>query len=376
MFRDTIRGWFVLLLALAVSLLTASPAGAASYVNDLIGIDTINDLFPNIDGVDDSTSNVQRIAVFDSGIQTDHPGLDGRVVAGINFAAGFDYESTNPAHYVDLNGHGTFVTGVLGSSLDGLNGIAPNVEFVSVRILSASGSGDFYDVAGALEWVVDNAAALNITAVNISMGSSTTYAEDSSVPGWSTMNRMRTAFDTLADMDVVTVVASGNGGSTTGLSIPAVFDNVIAVGASTSTDAVWNSSNRNDTLEMLAPGASVSSLWLNDGQTSGSGTSYAAPVVTASAVLMREFIELYDVSLAGDFDNFQERFLDILQQTGTTIGDSGSGLTYDRIDMAAAFDLLATELGVEASVPEPASLMLFGAGLMVINRRRRPRRIT
>lgn len=363
--------WMVFLVAVAVLLLAASSARAMPIVNQIVGAESVAQYFPNIDGVNDFTGEVQRVAILDTGIQADHPGLNGRVVGGINLASGFEYESTDPAHYTDMKGHGTFVAGVIGSSLAGVPGIAPKVEFVSVRVLNASGNGDFYEVANGLEWVVANAEALNITAVNLSLGSSSTYAYDEQVPDWYTMNRMRNAFDQLAEMDIVSVVASGNGGSTEGLSVPAVFDNTVSVGASTKTDTMWSSTNRNDTLELLAPGASIDSLWLNDGLATGSGTSYAAPVVTASAVLMREFIDLYDVTISSDYDHFQDRFVNILQQTGESIYDPASGLTYQRIDMEAAFSLLASQLGVDKMVPEPASLLLFCTGLLLVGQRRR-----
>lgn len=348
----------------------ASTASGLAMVNDLIGADSARQTFPEVDGVDDFTGKVQRIAVVDTGVQYDHPALTDKVVDGVNFSASAPWGATLPSQYSDGHGHGTFVGGVIASRNTARPGIAPEAEIVSVRIGASNGQASFSDIAHGLEWVAEHAAALNITAVNLSFGSATLFASESDVPPWTTNRRLEAVFAALRSMNVVTAVASGNDGSTTGLSLPAVFEDVIAVGATTKNDALWPSTNRNATLDLLAPAVGVESLWKNGGLSRGSGTSFAAPVVAAASVLIRDAIESFTTDIAGDFPTFQDRVVDLLQTTGKPIHDPATGLTFTRLDIDAALHAVYAEFGAEVSVPEPATLVMMIAGLVVMGHRR------
>jgi len=211
----------------------ASSASGLVMVNDLIGAESARQTFPEVDGVHDFTGKVQRIAVVDTGVQYDHPSLADKVVDGVNFSASAPWGATLPSQFTDGHGHGTFIGGVIASRHTARPGVAPEVEIVSVRVGASNGQASFSDIAHGLEWVAEHAAALNITAVNLSFGSSTLFASQSEVPAWTTNRRLEAVFGALRSMNVVTAVASGNAGSTTGLSLPAVFDDVVAVGATT-----------------------------------------------------------------------------------------------------------------------------------------------
>ena len=365
------RGLWALAAALFFSL-TAAAANGSLLPVDAIGLSQVQSLFPNLDGRDDITGQSQRVAVIDTGIQLNHPALgSSTVVAGINYAAGATYGSTTPSQYADQNGHATFVAGVIGSRDPSRLGVAPGVEFVSVRALASDGTGAFSDIAKSLEWVVTNATSLNITAVNLSMGSSTLYTSPAGVPTYSTYNRIAAAFSTLKNMNIVIAVASGNNGSSTSMSLPAIMDNIISVGATDTTDHIASYSNRNQYLELLAPGSSLNSLTLNSGYATGSGTSYAAPIVAGSAMLLRELYSQFTDNLAGKFSSYEERVLSLLQSTSDQIIDPATGRSYDRIDLLAAVNAVYAEFGQQTSVPEPASIALFALGSFMLIRRRK-----
>lgn len=346
----------------------ASSAHGLLMVNDIINADSARKTFPNVDGVNDFSGAVQRIAVVDTGVQYNHPSLGGAVIGGVNYGASAPWGSLLPGDYTDGNGHGTFIGGVIASEDTARPGVAPDVEIVSVRIAASNGQASFSDIAAGLEWVADNASSMNITAVNLSFGSTTLYADESEVPDWTTNRRLKSVFASLKQQNIVTAVASGNDGSSKSLNMPAIFSDVVAVGASTDSDAIWGSTNRNASLDLLAPGVGISSLWKNSGTSYGSGTSYASPVVAAASVLIRDAIEYFSDDIEGDYPTFQDRVVDLLQRTGHPIYDPASDLTFSRVDIDAALRQVYAEYGAQVQVPEPGTVILMIAGLIVIGR--------
>jgi len=362
------RGGIALFSAIVVALLTR-PAGGVQFTAEHVGFNALRQNHPDLNAVNERTGEVQRVAVLDTGIDWQHPALADRVVAGANFAANFTYGSEQPADFDDLNGHGTFVAGMLGSTDPNHPGLVDGVELVSVRVLAANGQGSFGDIARGLGWVIDHAEQLNITAVNLSLGSDTLFASPDDIPGFSTLNTIGQHFATLESMGLVTAVASGNDGSSTELNLPAIYEPVVSVGASTGNDNIANFTNRNPELELLAPGVGIQSLWNNGGIRTGSGTSFAAPVTTAAAVVLRDAYLRFTDDLAGDFDSFQDRLVDLLQRTGEPIHDPASDLTFARIDVAAATASIYEEFGV--AIPEPTTLMMLLAVIAATGRRAR-----
>ena len=70
----------------------------------------------------------------------------------------------------DGYGHGTHIAGLIGSNEDEAEGVAPGVQFVSLRVLDDNGAGYTSDVIKALEWAVPNRAAYGIDVINMSLG--------------------------------------------------------------------------------------------------------------------------------------------------------------------------------------------------------------
>jgi len=348
--------------------LWAGPVRGGDYAMSLIGADAVAQTNPAL------TGQAQRVAVLDSGIQFDHAAFDGRVIGGINFAGGAPWASTDPAAWTDRTGHGTFVAGVIGSSNASYTGLAPGAELLAVRIADADGASSLTQLLQGLQWVNQHAEQYNITAVNISLGTMETFAAADDTPDTPVYNAIEQQFAALKAADIVSVVGSGNAGSTTGLSMPAITEDVISVAASTADDTLLAMSNRNDRLELLAPGHSITSTWKNDAYTAATGTSFAAPFVTGSAVIIREALQMAGLDLRGDFNTYQDHLLHLLQSTGTNVYDPATDLTFKRLDLRAALDaidLTATPIPIAVYVPEPAACAVFILGAALLHRRRR-----
>ena len=322
------------------------------------------------------------MAIIDTGIDYNNPALGGgwgkRVIAGYNFV-------NNTSDPMDDNGHGTHVAGIIGSSDPTYTGIAPDVNFIALKVLDSTGTGTFGNVDLALQWVAAHQAQYNIVAVNMSLGSGNytvnpyTYL-DSDVP-------------TLKSVCVFIAVAAGNDfygvGSQPGLAYPAISPQVVSVGAvwdgnfgavswvsgardnTTAVDQITSFTQRSSALDILAPGAFITSTYLNDTFQQMAGTSMASPVVAGSAVLIHEALAAHgEAALAN-----QDYILSLMQSTGTTIVDNQTaadnvtktGLSFKRLNLFAALNSLGS-----APAPTPPTLgaipnqtMTAGAPLVI-----------
>ena len=242
-----------------------------------------------------------RVAVFDSGLEYTHFEL------AHAFAGGWDFvnDDDDPA---DDNGHGTHVSGTIAAADDDqwVVGVAPGVQLFGIKILDATGQGDFSDVIAGLEWAVDH----GVQVTNHSYGSS-------SDPG----TLVAQAFANSATAGLVHVAAAGNTGNCRGtgnnIGFPARYNHVMAVGATDQLDNRACFSSTGPTLELAAPGTPIVSSYLNDDIAYGQGTSMASPHVAGAAALLMS---------AGVLNAAQVRTL--LTSTAIDLGDSGRDKLY------------------------------------------------
>jgi serine protease AprX len=110
------------------------------------------------------------VAVIDSGLEMSYE-FQGRVRAFYDFTNGRAVSATPYDDY----GHGTHVASTIGgsgalSSNRDYRGLAPNVSLVVFKVLDKNGSGWTSDVIRAVNFAVDNRAALGIHIINLSLG--------------------------------------------------------------------------------------------------------------------------------------------------------------------------------------------------------------
>jgi serine protease AprX len=253
------------------------------------------------------------VAMVDSGLAKypaflkDSTGrLDNRIIGWVDLVDG------RKAPY-DGSGHGTHVAGVIANSQVGAdgewNGIAPDVNLVSVRVLEEDGSSTFSRVIQGIEWVIDHRAEYDIRVLNLSLVGPVL------APYWADpLNQAVTR--AWAEGIVVVAAAGNNGPDPLTISVPGNNPYVITVGAFTdnytpedwSDDYVTPFSSAGPTLDafvkpdLVAPGGHIVSTMLPNSylgklfhdQRVGSayyslaGTSQAAAVVSGIAALILE----------------------------------------------------------------------------------------
>ena len=210
----------------------------------------------------------------------------------------------------DPNGHGTHVAGIIGNSdKEGGQyvGVAPGVNFVSVRVLDDTGMGTYADVLRGLNWVVQNKDRYNIRVLNMSM-----YAAPVA-PYWADPYNL--AVMAAWKAGIVVIASAGNDGpKPLSVGVPGNTPYIITVGAFTDNytpedmgdDYIPPFSASGPTLDafvkpdVIAPGAHVSSLMRNNSYLAQqypenrirslyfkmSGTSMSAAVVSGIVALM------------------------------------------------------------------------------------------
>ena len=208
------------------------------------------------------------VAIVDSGLSSTTMDIDSsRILPGKNCVGG--------TGVTDTIGHGTFIAGIIGASKDnyvGVAGIAPGVTIVPIKSY-ASSETDFAAQAAGIYAAVDE---YHCDILNISAGDPEIVPE------------VQAAIQHALDEGVIVIAAAGNSGDKQ-LLYPASYDGVISV-SSVDKDLVLSAtSNRNDHVFVAAPGVGVYSLGRLPGTvTFSSGTSFAAPVVTGVAALLKE----------------------------------------------------------------------------------------
>ncbi len=244
------------------------------------------------------------IAIVDTGVQAQHPDLQGQIVAQRCFAASgcppFGAAQGDSAQ--DVNGHGTHVAAIAASrGKIGPPGIAPDARLVAVRVLGNDGKGKTSDLLAALDWLAGQAKTWPLHAVNLSLGGTALH----SGPCDKSEAALALAVQLLGKKGVVTIAAAGNGGSNGALSSPGCLSQVISVGA-TYAQAVPKAiypkvcsdsaaaagqlacfSNRNKHLSLVAPGAPIrAASQPGSAVATLSGTSQATPVVSGVVALL------------------------------------------------------------------------------------------
>lgn len=218
-----------------------------------------------------------NVFIVDTGIHT-HSDLN--VVGGMNFT------TTNSSDWVDRNGHGTHVAGIAGG-LDnsfGIVGSAPGVRLWAIKVLGDNGTGSSSNLINALEWIKANR---NITwygygIVNMSLTGSASASIDAAVRN-------------LTDSGIVVVAAAGNYTMNVSGFSPSREYTAITVGATSYKPGyleIANYSNYGSLVDILAPGSSILSTYLNNQYALLSGTSMAAPVVTGTCALIASTLNL------------------------------------------------------------------------------------
>ncbi len=204
-----------------------------------------------------STGDGVKVGIIDSGIEHDHPALEGCATSGV--AVEWDENAENKVRVVadappkDYCGHGTACAGVI-------HAIAPEAEIFSIRVLGKDLTAKAVQFAAGLRWAIEN----DMNVVNLSL--STSKAEYYAL------------FHELTDKayfkNVLLVSAVNNFPVA---SYPSLYSSVVSVAAGDAEDRFTYYYNPSPPVEFGAPGIDVEVPWLNKSTCVTTGNSFAAP---------------------------------------------------------------------------------------------------
>jgi len=298
------------------------------------------------------------VAVFDSGVDTNHPDLINNLVQGYDFLD--DDDLPEPARIVPNDAHGTACAGLiaaLGNNGVGVTGTSWNCRIMPIRILTPSTIIADADIATSFRWAA-------------------THGADVLSNSWGYPNGQPSPIVHSAIKDVTQLGGMGRDGKgcvvlfavpndgVGNIYYPEKYPEVIAVGATDRNDLHWWYSNYGPELDLVAPsgGKGDEDWWVTTGKdwiwttditgppgysewnaaygvdpnlldyTAIGGTSAAAPIAAGVAALI--------LSIEPDLTNKEVQHF--LERSAEDLGDPGRDDYYGwgRVDARAALDMV------------------------------------
>ena len=245
----------------------------------------------------DELSGIKRdeiiFALLDTGVSTAVIKSE-TLMSGQNYVTGTDDTE-------DRINHGTAVAGViLGCESAEITGVAPNTALVPI-VVTDKINGETVSVTSEVlaQAIRDSVDRYGASIINVSLG---IKKDDAAV---------RDAVTYVQGKGALVISSAGNDGDSTDLYYPAAYEGVLTVGSHDKNFKVSGFTQKNGTVDILAPGEDI---WLvsRNGKPYGTkGTSYASGYVSAAAALVWQ----NDLLLAGD------EIMQIVLESARTVDD-------------------------------------------------------
>ncbi|MCG3170016.1 MAG: hypothetical protein CALGDGBN_01546 [Pseudomonadales bacterium] len=214
------------------------------------------ELMPSLTSGDNASIT---IGLIDTGVVPDHPALRGARMQHAEFV---------PPESRQTSRHGTSVLSILVGQTSDYRGLLPGAQvYVGAVFFIGPDGREIATTTGlvrALDWMTQH----HVPVVNMSLAGPRNGI-------------LEAAIDRSFDVGTVVVAAVGNRGPTAPPLYPAACENVVAVTAVSRSNRIYRLANRGAQVDFAAPGVDVRHADGASGYRTSSGTSLAAPFVTA-----------------------------------------------------------------------------------------------
>jgi len=253
------------------------------------------------------------VAFIDSGVESTHPDLVGRIGTGWSFLS-----NTNDTS--DVLGHGTGVAGAIGANANngtGVAGLAPEISMMPLVVLDSNNYTTYANIASAITYAVDHGVRL----INISIG------------GSSSSQTLQNAANYAWSKNALIFAAAMNNSNSTPM-YPAATNHVVAVSATNSLDQLASFSNYGNWITLSSPGDHIDTTRVGQLYWFVWGTSFASPLAMTVAALC--------LSQRPDLTN--QNLLDLLKHYSDDLGPAGfdESYGYGRVNALKALNALST----------------------------------
>ena len=273
------------------------------------------------------------VLAIDTGVDYTKPAFGSCTAPGVPASCHVSYYQNNAdsSAVLDSFGHGSTVSAIALA-------VAPGSKVAMINVFGAIPFALDSNILAAINFGIANQAAMNIVAMNMSLGSSSNNVTPCSNP---LTNPYVTPIANAKAAGIVVAIASGNDGLSTGLASPACTPNAVSVGAvydanmsarsfgttcsdaSTAADKVACYSNSASYLTLLAPGSVITTSVNPAG---GDGTSFAAPFVAGAAAVLH----------AAFPSETPDQTILRMTSSGKPVTDTRNGVTTPRLNLLAA----------------------------------------
>ncbi|MFD4637188.1 S8 family serine peptidase [Lentzea sp. NPDC058436] len=213
-----------------------------------------------------------KVAVLDTGVDENHPDLQGKQVGEKDFTG---------TGSTDRVGHGTHVASTIASRGEQYRGVAPDAEILDGKVCESFGCAESWILDG-MQWAADQGA----NVVNMSLGGPDTPAVD---PLEEAVNRLS------RESGALFVISAGNNGQPESIGSPGSAESALTVGAVDRDDSIAAFSSRGPAADgslkpdVTAPGVGIVAAQNGTtGHVAKSGTSMAAPHAAGVVALLKQ----------------------------------------------------------------------------------------
>jgi type VI secretion system secreted protein VgrG len=334
------------------SLVPAAPAPASSSTTPYDPIIHAADVRAAF-GVDGSGLTA---AVIDTGVNYRHPALGGGLGDGSKVVAGVDFGENDADPDPGTLQHGTSVAGLIAGADATRPGVAPGASIAALKVFTDDHRGSYRMVINALQWSLDNAETYAIGVVNISISDNQNYATDWFSNDGGVGQTISGLIDQLAAKGVAVVAAAGNSfRGEQGMGFLAILPNTVSVTSTNLADVVPSDAQRlgatvggPSATDLAAPSVDLDAPQDGDRFVKVTGTSFAAPLVSGSILLLQEIYKKRFGALPAVHD-----VVGWLKAGATEVSDPVTGLNLSRIDLLKSANLVPFPTPVTPPPPTP-----------------------
>lgn len=231
-------------------------------------------------------SSPVTVAVLDTGIDSSNALFAFRTVSPKSYnIAGNSY------NVMDTHGHGTHVSGIIADATPS------NVQILMLKISNSEGYSSLLTIRTALRYAVKQKADV----INMSVGFISVQADK--------CDYLDSIINKAYAKGIPIVAAAGNNAVNVNYCYPACNKKTIAISSLNESGQLAYYSNRGSGIDFCAPGSNIVSARPGGGLVSMSGTSMAAPHITASIAYLKMMQK--NLSVSGVYQELKLRCKDL-----------------------------------------------------------------